>query len=431
MRSVPSACCMEGEATLQKHNGALWNALGSAMYGVNSFVMLAAVSRGGTVEQAGHFGIAFTTAQILYIVGLFAIPHYQMTDYGEKFGFSTYAKGCVFSCALMLLGCCGAIFALGFSPIKQIYTLALTLLMLLNVVGELYQSLFFQKNRLDLSGSALFYRTLFPLLLFCSVIFFTRNILAAIVVQTAANLFITLYYALHVAPPFIKKPSAAKNGSGSVTILMRECFPLFISVLLMNLLLNLSKYGIEFLLDDAEQGYFGMIFLPTQVINLCSQFLFKPYLNHYSLLLCQKNKKAFFRLLRKQLLVIAGFTIVCGIAAFLLGAQVLGFIFAKDLSSLVLPLTLLVFGGGVFAACQLFYFILVILRKQKSILGIYAAVMALSAGLTIRMISRSGILGAVFAFVATHGAILLGYLFMLRRSLRGMEISVGEDCVEE
>lgn len=416
---------------MQKKNGAMWNALGSAMYGVNSFVMLAAVSRGGTVEQAGHFGIAFTTAQILYIVGLFAIPHYQMTDYGEKFGFSTYAKGCAFSCALMLLGCCGAIFALGFSPIKQIYTLALTLLMLLNVVGELYQSLFFQKNRLDLSGSALFYRTLFPLLLFCSVIFFTRNILAAIVVQTAANLFITLYYALHVAPPFIKKPSAAKNGSGSVTILMRECFPLFISVLLMNLLLNLSKYGIEFLLDDAEQGYFGMIFLPTQVINLCSQFLFKPYLNRYSLLLCQKNGKGFLRLLRKQLLVIAGFTVVCGTAAFLLGTQVLGFVFAKDLSAFVFPLMLLVFGGGVFAACQLFYFILLILRRQRSILCIYAAAMALTAGLTIFMISWGGISGAAFAFVTTHGIILFGYLFVLRRSLREMEASAEEGCVEE
>ena len=51
--------------------GTIWNTLGSTMYGANSFIMLALVSRVGTVDQAGYFGIAFTTAQILYIVGLF------------------------------------------------------------------------------------------------------------------------------------------------------------------------------------------------------------------------------------------------------------------------------------------------------------------------------------------------------------------------
>ena len=68
--------------------GVIWNSLGSLMYGANSFIMLALVSRVGTVEQAGYFGIAFTTAQILYIVGLFGVPHFQMTDYGEKYRFS-------------------------------------------------------------------------------------------------------------------------------------------------------------------------------------------------------------------------------------------------------------------------------------------------------------------------------------------------------
>lgn len=70
----------------------VWNTLGSTMYGANSFIMLALVSRIGTVEQAGYFSIAFTTAQILYIVGLFGVNTYQMTDYGRNTTLLTMPK---------------------------------------------------------------------------------------------------------------------------------------------------------------------------------------------------------------------------------------------------------------------------------------------------------------------------------------------------
>lgn len=52
---------MEKKPSLLK--GTIWNTLGSTMYGANSFIMLALVSRVGTVDQAGYFGIAFTTAK--------------------------------------------------------------------------------------------------------------------------------------------------------------------------------------------------------------------------------------------------------------------------------------------------------------------------------------------------------------------------------
>lgn len=394
--------------------GALWNSLGSTMYGLNSFIMLALVSRVGTVEEAGYFGIAFTTAQLLYIVGLFGVPHYQMTDYNEKYPFASYVRVRILSCGLMLLCCIGVIFALHFTGLKRLYTLLLTVLMLLNVVGDLYQSLFFQKNRLDLSGSALFYRTLWPLLVFAVIAFATQNILLAVFCQIAANLLITLYYARKVAPIFITPKNVPKHHAGS---LLRECLPLFVSLFLMNIVINMSKYGIEFRLDDTAQGYYGMIFMPAQVINLCSQFLFKPYLNQYAVLLEKKETAAFLRLLGKQLLFILGLIAASCAGAWVLGTQVLGFIYGKDLSALRLPLMLVVLGGGIFAMCQLFYYILVILRRQKGIVLLYISAFVLSIPLSLFMISAWGILGAVLAFSATHLLILLGYLVQLRKAL--------------
>ena len=207
------------------NKGTIWNALGSTMYGANSFVMLAFVSRVGTVEQAGYFGIAFTTAQLLYILGLFGASHYQMTDYSEKYNFSEYAKLRFISCIFVCLACALSITCLGFSGEKRIYTIALTVLMLLNVVGELYQCLFFQKNRLDLSGSALFFRTFWSLTAFCICLSLTRNVILSICLQITTNLLVTLYYIARIAPAFILQSKDEKSAN-NVLSLMKECLPL-------------------------------------------------------------------------------------------------------------------------------------------------------------------------------------------------------------
>ena len=402
--------------TIRK-KGAIWNALGSTMFGINSFVMLTMVSRACTVAQTGAFSIAFTTAQMLYILGLFGISHYQMTDYKEKYSFHCYAKARVFSCILMLIVAASAVFLMGFRDEKLIYTLCLTLLMLINVIGELYQCLFFQKNRLDLSGSALFFRTLWSLTGFCIALLLSRNLLLAIFVQILCNILVTLYYSLCIAPSFIGVSGTPNTAGTALHELLLDCFPLFASHLLMNLLLNTSKYGIEFILDDTAQGYFNLIFMPVQVINLLGLFIYKPYLNTYSSKLYTRDFKGFFSLLIKQLLFVLVMTFVCCAGAYVLVVPVLSFIYNKSLVGLELHLTLIVFGGGLFAICQLFYYILVILRRQKTIMWIYVSCMFVSLAISYYFISKYSLMGAVIAFLFTHFILVFAYILSLRKSI--------------
>lgn len=396
--------------------GTIWNTLGSTMYGLNSFIMLAVVSRIGTVEETGEFGIAFTTAQLLYIVGLLGVSHYQMTDYGKKYCFCDYAKIRAFSCLLMLAACVVSILALGFTGQKALYTILISALMLLNVVGDLYQNLFFQNNRLDLSGSALFYRTFWSLIVFAVTLVVTRQIVLAVLLQILCNFMTTLYYIMKIAPAFlVEGPRQSRTGCSPGTLLM-ECFPLFISLLLMNLVINASKYGIEFWMDDTAQGYYNMIFMPAQVINLCSQFIFKPMLNQYAVLIQEKQKVQFRTLLVKQMALIGGFTLICCLGAAILGTPVLGFLYHKDLSAQAVPLVLVVFGGGVFAMCQLYYYIFVILRRQKDISIIYILASILSIPITYGCIQWIGLTGAALSFAAVHMIIFILYLMLLMRN---------------
>lgn len=408
---------MKGDKELIK--GTIWNTLGSTMYGVNSFLMLAVASRIGTVEEAGYFGIAFTTAQLMYIAGLLGMNHYQQTDYQEKYAFAVYARAKVMACGIAATGCACTIALLQFSGMKAVYTIVLTFLMMLNAVGELFQSLFFQKNRLDLSGSALFHRTLWSLVAFGAIAFATRNILSALAVQVAVNLALTLYYAVRYTPKFVNAGAGKNQGYRTSVQLIVECFPLFISVLLMNVIINASKYGIEILMDDTAQGYYNMIFMPAQVINLCSQFLFKPLLNKYSAAFVDNRLSDVRAMMGRQLSVVFGFTIICCIAAYFFGPQVLGYIYDKDLAAQRIALTLVVLGGGIFAVGQLFFYILVILRLQNKIMYIYIVGLLAAVILTRVFVLFSGIIGAVLSFILTQAVVVLGYYIILVKSFKG------------
>ena len=402
----------------QPINGVIWNALGSLMWGAQSFIMLLMVSRFASMEQVGAFGIAFTTAQMLYIVGCFGSSEYQMTDYTKKYPFAVYLRTRLFSGALMLLIGTVACLVLGFSGEKLLYTAALTALMLVNVFGDAYQNLFFQNNRLDLSGSALFYRTAFCVLAFCITLAATRQILLAILIQTGVNLLLTIYYARRVAAPFLVRVPRDRREELGARQLVLDCYPLFISMFLMNLVINMPKYGVEICFDETVQGYLNLIFLPMQVVTLCSQFIFRPYLNRYAVELENPDLSAFYRLLRGHLLILGGFTAICCVGAWFLGAPVLGFVYGKDISAYTVPLTIIVLGGGVFALCNLFYCIYVILREQKTIMGFYLAALACAVVLAAVCIPRGAVTGASLAFLITHLILLCGYICMLPGRLK-------------
>ncbi|NLG10061.1 MAG: oligosaccharide flippase family protein, partial [Coriobacteriaceae bacterium] len=255
----------------------VWNALGSTMLGLNTFILLMLVSRFFDVATVGAFGIALTTAQLLYFVGLFGVDNYQMTDFKEQFSFSGYYWTRIITSSLMMVICLIAVVISSGEPQKSLFILLLTLFYLLNLIGDLYQRLFFQKNRLDMSGKALFFRTAFSSLIFTVMIMLGVSIEVSLVYFLVVNLICTWIWDLVPARHFV--PNKKVFSLGEIIAILNACLPLFISILLMNVIFNLSKYGIAFILDDAAQGWYNMLFIPTQVIGLISSFIFMPLFN--------------------------------------------------------------------------------------------------------------------------------------------------------
>jgi len=397
--------------------GILWNNLGSVMYGANTVIMQVVVSYAGTVEQTGYFSIAFTTAQILYVIGLLGVSHYQMTDYAEKYRFTEYAFVRACSSGVMLLCSVVMTLFLGYQGEKLIYVSLLTVWMLLNVTRELFQSRFFQKNRLDLSGSSQFYFTFWPLLAFCCAVLLTRNIVLALGIHVALAAVITWHYAARVAPPFLPE-QAEKPSGGEAWRLVRDCAPLFVSTLLLSGILNISRYVVEYILGDTAQGYYGMIFILVQVVDLCSRFLFLPFLNQYAQAYFDSKYRKFAQMAIRQIAIIAGLTILCCVGAYWLGTPVLGILYRRNFSALRSLIILTVLGSGIYSITTFFYWIFTTLRKQLGLMIILSVALFTEAAALVILLPRLGLNGAVGAFIAANGVAVLCFMGYMISSIR-------------
>ena len=410
--------------------GSLWNALGSTMYGFNSFLLLTSVNRFLGVEMSGVFGIAFTTAQLLWIVGIFGVGQFQMTDYHEQFSYYVYLKTKIITSVLMGVCALLACLALSFSKEKTLLTLLLTVYMMAHSVSDLFQNRFFQLDRLDLSGKCLFFRTLFSLVCFAAALWATRNLYVSTAVLALANITAIFLFSYFPCRSFLPSPSSAAKSE--VVSLLKTCFPLFISLFLMNFLMQLPKYAIEKQCADDIQGIFNMIFMPAQVINLVSSFVYRPMLKSLSDAITQRDFHKSAYLIGRQLAIIFLFTLAACIGSEICGVEVLGLLYSADLSGQSTPLLFVVIGGGLFAVCQLIYYIVLILRKQVLIFYNYTACLVISFFICPLLVRKSGITGAALSFALMQLVIIVLYCAIgFVGFLRSKRKHVGEDCGNE
>ena len=68
----------------------IWNIIGTTTNALNSLFFMIAITRINGLEDAGIFTIAFSTACILYMIGIYAGRIYQVTENNDKISDTDY-----------------------------------------------------------------------------------------------------------------------------------------------------------------------------------------------------------------------------------------------------------------------------------------------------------------------------------------------------
>ena len=191
--------------------------------------------------------------------------------------------------------------------------------------------------------------------------------------------------------------------------LFKNTVLLFIGSAMCMWLWNGTKYVVEWTLTDKETLVYGIVFMPTMVINLGSSFVFKPMLTtlarHYE----DKNLKKFAGLMGTLVAIACGLTIVTFAAGAWLGIPVLSWLYDIDLAPYRAVMLLLIAAGGFNAVSMLFYYALTVMRLQKEIFAGYTINFIVSIVLPVIMVKNMGIMGAGWSYLIVM--LLLTLLF--------------------
>ena len=376
--------------------GVVWNVLGSVANASASVVLLLVVTRICGTETAGIFSIAFVTAQMLMNIGNYGVRAYQVSDQFEKYNFREYEINRYITCFIMILSILGFIWVRGYGKEVAVVVFFVGIWKMLDSLADVYEGRLQQKDKLELAGKSLFYRTVVGMLFFCMVLLLTHNLLWA---SIGAIIGSGILLFLLACRPARKVSNIKKEVSFfHVFVMLKECFPLFISLILLAFVINIPKYAIEDYMSYDKQTYYNIIYMPAQVIYLLATFIFKPFLTHLTTMYHESVLK-FKRSVLKLVVAIPILTGMVILVAYIIGIPVLQLLYGVELEQYKTALMIVLLGGGFNAVSSLLYYMLTIMRKQ------YVCMFSYIAGMFVALVASEygvkcyGIMGAAGAYL--------------------------------
>lgn len=387
----------------------IWNMTGSFLYAFASMVLSIAVVQIAGEDAGGIFTFAFTTfGQHMFMMAYFGIRPFQITDTGGKYSFGDYLGLRLLTCGAAVLTGMGYVFLNGYSFEKAAVVFLMVVYKVIDALADAYEAEFQRGGRLYLTGKSNAFRTILSVGVFLASLAYTKDLAAASLWAVGAQAAGFLVFDVLVIREL---PNVEwRSAKGKKQELFAETILLFCSAVLDFYIFSASKYAIEGCMADRDMAVFGAIFMPTSIINLVAGFVIRPYLTKMSFTWEMGRTRRFLKIQKRIALIIAALTVLAVGGAWLLGIPVLSLLYPNlrtGLSQCRPALVLIIFGGALNAYMNLFYYSLVIMKKQKYIFGVYGLVSLMAVLVSTPFVRWGGIFGGALAYVVLTGALMV------------------------
>lgn len=384
------------EKDKQFNRNFVWNTIGTGFNAFTSLFFMIIVTRINGVDEAGVFSIAFSTATILYSIGIYAGRIYQVTELNKEISDKDFIVSRIITSICML------IFLLLFCTFRRYEIEKVTIFLLLTIykILEAFSDVIYgilQKNyKLDIVGKSLFIKSLISIFLFLILNIITKNIIISIISMIIICIIIIIFYDFKKVYSYIdfKKKVRMK----SVWNIFKKGFFIFAISFLGMYVLNAPKYAIDTYLTSDIQTIFGIIVMPATIIGLVSQFLIYPYLNQIVELYKAKDLIKLKQLLFKIIVFVVSFGIIATFIGYLIGTQILGVIYGIDLSIYKLGLAVIIISSILYTIGTICSSVLTTVRATFSQFIIYIIVSIFALILSNIFTKMLQINGAIIAY---------------------------------
>ncbi len=387
-----------------------WTVASGIVYALSSLVFLAIVTNFLGKSEAGVYSIGMVIAQQMLTVGKYSVRNYQVSDVKVKYSFEDYFTFRMVTSFVMLMITVGWIFFGGYRGEEAIVILCMTIYKMAECVSDIFEGLYQQKFRLDISGKSQFIKNFITIFVFVIMVAITRNLVVSSIGLAVSSILIIIIIDVPLTRNFAKlRWNFDYLNIKGLTI---ACFSLFLSSFLYVYINNAPKYAV--LNYEGKEGLvsFNALFMPVFAVDLLAGFTLRMWLTKMAVFHEEKEHKKFVHTIYKQAAVIGLITLSSMIAMYYLGGFFLTLIYGIDLHGYEMVNALLMLGGGLVAYYNLLENVIVVYRQQhySIVINIIAAIFA--AVVIPIMASKYQILGATLGYIMANGVRTLGYLII-------------------
>ena len=402
-----------------------WNTTASLMLSLTTAVLLLVVKRTAGLEAAGVFTIANTVGQQFQALGMYEVRTYHVTDARHRFSFGTYLATRLVTVGAMVAGIIVSAALSGDGLMAAVLIALIACLRVFDAFEDVFYCELQREGRLDIAGKACFLRTLTTIGVFSVVLALGGSMLTAAAITLVASLVVML--GAYLPPARRLFPLGPRWEPRPIIRVLAECLPLFLASFIALYLANAPRFAIDRYLDNAQQGYFAIIFMPAFTINLLSFVIFRPLLTQMADRWIGEDRAGFAAIVRRGLLGTFVAFVAVALVTYTVGAPILGFVYGTDVSGSMLELMVLVAGGALNAAGVILYYALTTMRLQRLVFAGYIIAAAAITVLCLLLVPTYGLLGASLAYAGAMAILAAAFLAGVRLALRRAPSGASDD----
>lgn len=390
----------------------IWNIIGTTFNSFNSLFFMIIVTRVNGTTDAGIFTLAFTTACILYMIGVYAGRIFQVTE-NEKINDKEYIINRTGTVILMII--ISGIFVVikGYEPYKMVVFILICLYKAIEAFSDVLYGILQKNDLLYQVGKSFFLKALIALVAFLVVDLITKNLIISSLMIVIANILVILVYDI---PNILKIVDIKqKIKISSVLRIYKTGFFIFAISFLGLYIMNAPKYAIDDFLTENIQAIYGIIIMPATVVGLLGQFIIHPYLNTIVKLYKENQLEEIKKIVLKIVLAIFVLGMICVLGAYILGIPVLELIYGINLKDYKINLVVIILASTLSVIGTIYSSILTTIRRtfiQFVIYCVLTVIAVISSYILTYYFKINGATGAYFIIMSLQ--YLLYYIFTKR-----------------
>ena len=385
----------------------IWNLIGTSINSFNSLFFMIVINHINLKSEAGVFTYAYSLICLFFILATFYNRVYQISK-SDKFSSKDFILYRVLSSIFTVIIVFLFSIINGYNLFKLSVIMLICLFRMIEAISDAVYGVLQYKGYLYKSGISLSLKGLIGLIGFTLVDYFTKSITLALVSLIILNLAFFYFYDYKN----VKEYLSGKASFNNILLILKETLPIFIYSFLAMYVANICKYMLDYFDTEEAQNIFGIIFMPSTVIGLCSAYIVVPIITNLNDLLKKKKYSEFNKLVSKMMIILVGVGVVAIIAAYVLGIPVLNVLYGMDLSNYKNLLLLVLVGATFYTLANVYSQVLVLLNVHKMQTLIYVVMSIVSTLICYFLISSYKLSGSVYSYVIFMFILLILYLIL-------------------